>query len=45
MAMLRNARSPLLRPARNRRARVTRWTLSTSWGATLIAMTTATPSS
>ncbi len=43
--MPRRARNPLERPARRRRARCTRWTLCTSWGATLMDTVTATPSS
>ena len=43
--MLRSARRPVARPARSRRARRTRCTLSTSCGATLIETMTATPSS
>ncbi len=43
--MPRSACRPLARPARNRRARRTRWTLATSCGATLSDTVTATPSS
>ncbi len=43
--MLRSARTPLVRPARNLLARATRWTLWTSCGATLSDTVTATPSS